>query len=503
MEGWYTVASDTLEMTFQDLVMMATSGTLRELESLKINCGGLSIDARFSQGKIQNVDLTIGRLVELNSDYLKFIHKDHLSRLTIKSIPMKGDEDQLVDILRHCSSLSHLEIGCEEECRPVNNNNLEMRFQDLLKVATVDIICKLGSLKINCGGLSIDARFSQGQIKDVNLTIGRLDDFYSDSLKFMHRDHLSRLAIRYAPQEPDEVQLVDILQNSNPVNDFIRQYGWSIVFFDEYRTHNNTFAAILDDIPTTRNSQLESLRFNTDWFKADEFDRLDSILRRSPNFKDLGMYIWLTSEIHLEKAQSLLSRYGSKLSVLRLLSDSFKERLPRIASSFPIRNRFPNMVLFELWNSITSPPYLLSSCVPWIVAMVSAPPQVTSSPLISQALSRGIVDKHNSKSGSVTTGSWTPLKKIVLHKVQLQSNEWKTVIKAIDLSELQYLDLSMSNITHEAFKLLVGRILDNNTSRMQFKTLNVVDTGIAGATDSRAVLKELKKGPLVKILEYD
>ncbi|KAF9943660.1 hypothetical protein BGZ65_000524, partial [Modicella reniformis] len=76
---------------------------------------------------------------------------------------------------------------------------------------------------------------------------------------------------------------------SNPVNDFIRQYGWSIVLFDEDLTKNSTFAAILDDIPTTRDSQLESLRFHNSQFKADGFDRLEGIIKRSPTFKDLGL----------------------------------------------------------------------------------------------------------------------------------------------------------------------------------------------------------------------
>ncbi|KAF9916586.1 hypothetical protein BGZ65_000234, partial [Modicella reniformis] len=86
------------------------------------------------------------------------------------------------------------------------------------------------------------------------------------------------------------------IATSNPAYGFIRQYGWSIVLFDEDYTKNDTFAAILDDIPTTRDSKLESLRFNCHYFITDGFDRLDSIIKRSPNFKDLGLYVILDYE---------------------------------------------------------------------------------------------------------------------------------------------------------------------------------------------------------------
>ncbi|KAG0005059.1 hypothetical protein BGZ65_012035 [Modicella reniformis] len=111
----------------------------------------------------------------------------------------------------------------------------------------------------------------------------------------------------------------------------------------------------------------------------------------------------------------------------------------------------------------------------------------------------GIVDIHNAQGESESTGSWTALRKIIY--IKLQSEEWKTVIEAIDMSELQHLDLNRSDITHEEFKLLVDRITDNNTSKVPFKTLDITHTDIAESTESREVLKELRrKAPLVKII---
>ncbi|KAF9993958.1 hypothetical protein BGZ65_010455 [Modicella reniformis] len=61
----------------------------------------------------------------------------------------------------------------------------------------------------------------------------------------------------------------------------------------------------------------------------------------------------------------------------------------------------------------------------------------------------------------------------MLRWVKLQSEEWKTVIEAIDLSELQHLDFCASNITHKAFELLFDRIPNKNISKVPFKILDV------------------------------
>ncbi|KAF9988328.1 hypothetical protein BGZ65_007433 [Modicella reniformis] len=246
----------------------------------------------------------------------------------------------------------------------------------------------------------------------------------------------------------------------DPVNDFIHKYGWSIVFFDENTTNNNTFAAILDDIeiPIGRDCQLECLRFDSSYFTTDESDRLDKIIERSPNFEDLGLYILLVNENNFRMAQTLLHRYWSMLSVIRFNSWSLENWLPQIVSSFTTRNCFPNLVSFDLqsWGSQS----LSSSCVPWIAAMVSAPPQATSSTLDSQSLSHDIADTHNAQCESESTIPWRALRKIVLHEIKLQPEEWKTVIEAMDLSKLRHLDLWSSNISHEAFRTLIDRVPD-------------------------------------------
>ncbi|KAF9963952.1 hypothetical protein BGZ65_004117 [Modicella reniformis] len=301
---------DSIAKVAQDIL-----NKLNKLESLKIDCGDISVTTRALERKIQ------------------FLEDERFTDLAIEYTVEEDDEGQLADLLRRTPNLKHLQIGCKTK-----------RF---LAITNLSL-----------------------------LTFKEDRHAYMDSLQ-------------------DGMSITD----TNPVNDFIRDYGWSVVFSDEYRTYKSEFAAdILDYFPITRDTQLESLRLNCQYFTAVGFGRVDRIIKRSPNFKDLGL----------------------------------------------------------------------------------------------------IVDIHNARGESESTRPWTALKKIKILGVKLQPEEWKTVIEAIDFSELQHLNPWNSRITREAFKLLVDRISDNNTPKMQFLTLDIRHTGIA---DIRATLKELqKKAPLIEII---
>ncbi|KAF9924527.1 hypothetical protein BGZ65_008256, partial [Modicella reniformis] len=445
IEQFSALTSLELKLNHPHSIVKVAHGTLsklNKLESLKIDCGDTSVTANALEGKIQDVKTTIKSFHGFNFDDFKFLEDERFTDLTVEETI---DEGLLTDILRRIPKLKHLQIGCKTE----------------RLLATVDLVISARATIVQERRL---ACMQTIELMDEKLTsfdiFGKCDDkkTYMQSVLTFKEDSDSfdmRSWIRLKGGMS--------VAGSRLVNDFIRQYGWSIVLLDEHQTKNTTFAAVLDAIPTTRESQLESLWLDSRTFASDGFGRLDSIIKRSPNFKDLGLYVWLGSESDLKKAQSLFTRHGSRLSMLELHYGLHGQWLPRIASLFSTRNSFPNMVSLGLGSQFCNS--YLSSCVSWIAAMVSAPPQATSPSMHSQSLSQGIVNIHNARGDSESTRSWKALKKIRLLGVKLQPEEWKTVIEAIDLSELQHLDLYESNITHESFKLLVDRIPDNNASK--------------------------------------
>lgn len=111
-------------------------------------------------------------------------------------------------------------------------------------------------------------------------------------------------------------------------------------------------------------------------------------------------------------------------------------------------------------------------------------------------------DEKSTSYGSVTRGSWTSLRRIVLSRIKLQPEEWRLVIEAMDFSELEHLRFGHSNLSQEQVKLLNDRIPGNKVVRAPLKSISVRGTNLVKGAESCSVLEELrKKAPWVKIVE--
>ncbi|KAF9359667.1 hypothetical protein BGX34_008222 [Mortierella sp. NVP85] len=465
----------------QDFVTATPSTTLGNLESLLIHHGESWTTGDVPQGGVHGIAMTVGKLSDLDPEDIRFIYEGPLTQLAIKIAPEdEGDIQFLKDVLQHNRWLTHLRIGCSKS-RLLPTINLIM--------STRESVLKKGD----------SFHLHTFELMEEELTpfdiFGDCDDnhTYIQSLITFHKGS-SLFDMRSWVRLQNWMQVVD----EDPVYEFIRRYGWSIVHFDEDFTKNSSFAAILDDIPSTRNYQLETLRLNTMAFTASGIDRLDNIIKRSRDFKNLGLCVYSEAANFWETSNALLSRHGTKLSGLRLyrgssLIDNCEENISQIASSFPTRHCFPRLASFELkLESIYDPLQFTSSTVSWIVAMLSGPPCTGLEP--TTATPTDIIE------------SWTALKKITLRQVIIRPEEWEAVIKAIDLSELEHLDLGFSNIAQDEFKLLVERILEYSkhdvAKVVPLKTLIIGMTHVTQGANMDGILADLReKIPLLKITE--
>ncbi|KAF9365917.1 hypothetical protein BGX34_007584 [Mortierella sp. NVP85] len=586
------------QLGIQDLVKIVTSETPGNLESLLIDCGRFSTNGRLSQGRIHEVVMTIVQVGDLSSDDLKFIQQCHLARLVIDQTPLKSDKARLTDILSHGEDLTHLQIGSKGDRRRAITIKPDMRLQDIVELATSDVLCKLESLKIDWGDVSIIANISSGKIHDVDLTIKQVDDLSSGDLKFIQKELITKLSIKGIKDiMEDEGQLngiptsypklghlrvgcsadlclsivnsmistragivqkkgssclktLELMEDLIPfdmldgkyhrddcihtiltfandsntfdmrswirlgdyytdssVTNFIRQYGWSTVSFYEGAI-SKTYTTILDEVYNTRESQLESLHMNQDVLMDLGLDHVKKIIERSPNFKNLGLIVIPSGDDTRTATKTLLDRHGKQLSMLRLRIWSCGFYMPHFASSFPSRNRFPNLVSFDLrtYFGVSSSDTVPSSCVPWIAAMISPPPSqaatLPASSSSSQASSHPVVETPSTEANKGSkTESWTVLREVVF-RTKLQPDDWRTLIDVIDFSVLEYLDLRKCNILLEHLKQIVDRVPYSKGSVAPLKVLVIKHTRVAKSADSRAVLDALrKKVPSVRIVE--
>ncbi|KAK3821114.1 MAG: hypothetical protein J3Q66DRAFT_438033 [Benniella sp.] len=458
------------EIKLQDLAQMATSDILGKLESLKADWGELSFAASVSNGKIQDVDLTIGRINDLSSKDLDFIQKEHLTRLAIMFTPSKEDDNQLIDVLRSYPRLSHLQIGCKPvRCLAIVNLVISTREKILQEAGS----CCLHAFELMQEKLVPFHKF--GQRMQVSRIQSRLS-FTDNSTAF---DMHTWVKVRS--------------KDKGPVIDFVSQYAWSIVTYDELLYFSSNLNLPGKCVSGARGSQLEHLRL----FHSQPFQSLQWIIEGSSRLMEFGLYEPVgTYEAQIQRAFRNLHQYGATLNMLYLFGPSISQWLPRIASAFPTRNSFPRLMTFCL-SSGTFLSTIPADCVSWIVAMVSA-----SSHDPTTSLSKDIPDDLRADNELRAPRPWTLLRKITLNSVRLQHEEWVSVIMALDFSELESLWLGHSNITQEHLTLLVDRIPNDAVFKVPLKDLRIHGTSVAKNVKSRTLLEELrKKVPSIEITE--
>ncbi|KAK3821127.1 MAG: hypothetical protein J3Q66DRAFT_148131 [Benniella sp.] len=572
-------------MRIQDLVNQATAaGTSSTIEHFAVGCRRLTLTAGFSQGKIQDMAVTIEHLDELIPDDLIFIGQGQLTQLVLKCTSLILDKDRLSGLFRRCPKLTKLRVLIGE-CNP---EDFEMNFLEALEMVISKNLPDLELLTVHYGYVTTTANFVQGRIQDVTMVVERLGDISEDNFKAIPRNRLTRLELKNAPYEREDDHLIEILSQSSslshlqvgckwsrslaivklvvvtretilkrgetfslrtfelmdeglvpfdelgsrdssqiqahlsfsedsdafemrtwirlranlyeadPARQFSHDYGWSIVFFDGFLEKENVFKAVLN-MSKAGTTQLEHLIIHSRDSSGYEGNYLEDIIQQSPNFKSLGLYVGTRIESRLQEAMELLRRHGTILSKLQLYGPE-TDTFSKVASAFSTRDYFPVLASFELYPH-TIPPNLLS----WIVAMVSAPSQRLASSTSSQQPSQDTAaDEQSKHRASEPVESWTPLRKVVLHDVRLQPEEWRMVIEALDISALECLDLGRCNMLQGEFEMLVDRLTGDDALDIPLKTFNVWESNFAKTTDFGTLdtmLEKLrKKAPLIRII---
>ncbi|KAI8349176.1 hypothetical protein B0O80DRAFT_532011 [Mortierella sp. GBAus27b] len=466
----YCSALTTLEINLppQHSILRTTFkilGKFQTLESLKVSQEDVMVIAGNRKTRIQDADMSMQLPAVFVLDGSKAIQNEHLTWMTIRNLP-KNEVDRLADVLRSAPNLKHLRIGCGYEGR----------------LAVIDrVISTRERIIQDTGSYLRTFELMEGDLAPFSTSPYHLSDHTQSYMSFQDGSNIfdMRTSIRHG---------------GDSALDFVRRYGWSIAFYDGGFQTNISCSDILNGFGDTKTPQLQSLRIRSSMVDA---AIMDQIIRRSPNFKDLGLCVNLNEEVEFKVAQTLLSRFGPILSGLNLWHGKFEE-WSWFASSLPTRRSLPTLESFGLDPGHFDLP---SKCIPWIVAMVSAPPPPPQEPIPpSQPIIQDVIDKQVPHAKSVAQRSWTSLKRIELDCLKLLAGEWKSVIEAIDLSELQTLSFNDSNLPVEGLRLLVNRI-PNYAPNLPLEILDIRQTHAERHSASRSLLGTLRrKAPLVTIV---
>ena len=437
-------------MNLQDVLGMVAKATIPKLESFTIDYRHGPITANFLQGRIQEVTMNIERLNDLSSDYIKFIQGNGLTKLRIKNTPQAADQNLLTEISSQCPFLGCLQVGCRWD----------------RSLALVNLMVSIRERILEQSGPSSLRIF---ELMDESLEpfneLGSRDDISHI------QSHLSFLEGSSSFDMRTWIRLGDWMfeKDVGPVRSFVRQYGWSIVYFDGSIINGNAFTSVLNHMSDARIFQLERLMIHSSDFLEDGVNHLDNMIIQSPEFKGLGLYV---GNWRLERAPLL----HPTLSRLQLFGGNSKV-FSSIALSFPTRRSFPALESLELRpDSDCQLPLNFSS---WIMAMVSATPQGLSLPSSSHSRLDTVAEQ-SAHCELNPVRSWMPLRKVMLRQVWLQNKEWTSVIEAMDTSALEYLDLKDANIDTWQFQQLVDRMEGNKVFILPPKGPGFIDTIFQG-----------------------
>ncbi|KAG0003640.1 hypothetical protein BGZ65_001499 [Modicella reniformis] len=401
----------------------------------------LILTVSVNQDGTRYLEMEILELINLTSEKLEFIHGCHYTRLKVWSTSLETN-NRLVDIVWNSPKLEDLHIHCDmENFLTIINlflSTREMAFQDgdspSLRTLTVivEAVCK-----------STITFLGASQLFDMRSSISLSGN--------------------------------EIIPEVHPKFEFLRRYGWSIEDLEISLNFNEQLAALLWDSIQEQGSRIKFLSVEPTSPTTSGLNVLDQIIRILPRSTCVRLdFYHLEYEHPLENTLHLLRLYKERVNHLGLFCDSMRQWLPRLTQDFPDRTCFPVLKSFTVgcYNDIPEVP---KAYVPWIVTMISTPPE--------QVLS------------STRLG-------LVQLDVSLQHDDWRTVVETLDLSTLEELFVAQSNFSFEELELLVNRIVESDVSQVRLTTVRV-DLQLLQNNDVTALCKRLgEKAPNVQIQDW-
>jgi len=424
--------------------------------SLVLDLGRFTLSTSITQDGTRDIEIEMDKLGDLTHEDLSSLLRCQHNKLTIRNTPQCTDEDRLINILQRCAKLEVLRIGCLAERSLAIVNLVKSTRKKILRNGKPS---SLRTFKLMGAGLiPFNSYDSFGGYDRIVSTMA----FSKDGSGFdMHTS----------------IRLITNLTDG-PVLDFLRHYFWTIETLTAPWEFNDLRAAMIRDATRVRGSWITTLKLDPFLLTANGQGILDEIIRMSPSHIHLGL--WCTNmdpTISLGMTK-LVGRYRKRLYDLKLSGESIAEWLPPIMVAFPTRDTLPKLSVFTVTSSSGS--YVPQYCLNWIITMVSVPPQQSSS------------------SGTASFEPLRRLERFTLNSVEFPPEEWASLIKAIDLTALEWLDLKYTNFSQKELKLLVRRIVESDAPPMRLRML-CIDKELLEQEDARvlcAILEE--KLPLVK-----
>ncbi|KAG0240490.1 hypothetical protein B0O80DRAFT_127290 [Mortierella sp. GBAus27b] len=463
------MTSNTLTNQFKDILVELSKSQeptgglitcLNGIETLSIDFGRLSMTVLgVSRGKVEAVAFKITHLSNLMFDDLAFIQQWEPFRLKIKSTPQKVDENNLVLILRQNQTITDLHIRCHgvrvfaviKLVISTRRNLLQSGYQPALETFEV----------VDDGSTPCKISINDD---DEGLTRSTVQ-FTKEATRFDMTSH-----IKLGPF---------VTGDKDIVSNFFHQYGWSIRTLIIPDSFCDADALVLTTTALGRISESATIHLAPTRLTSYGLDIIDQAFNRTQGPLPIRLFLdSLHKEHQLQKALLLLKRYKGRLKGLRLNGIFRKEWLPRIAQVFSARSQFLQLQEFVIDGyqgshaediDVNSLNEFTDCTLQWIASMISAPP-----PFV------------------------TPLRILGLFNVMLYPVNWKTTMKAMDLSALELISFKGCSFFERELMSLSERLADSRSLRRRLDLNNCWFMSYDGRAQTEMLVA---KAPQVEIVE--
>jgi hypothetical protein len=465
--------NNVTEELYNSIVSICEIQGIDDEPSLTVNCGRLSLMIDSTQA-VRHVSATVEQLSDLTSDDIEFIQKCNLTgitelRIKVTEYSEHKDKYKLAGVLEQSYKAKLIHIRCIGQHLP---SVISMVLSEKERALQHGKESSPQSLK-----LSVQAMNPGWLEYDLSTTL----TFSVSSTKFDMDTYVKLPGL--------------LLFDSKAywISDFVHQYGWTVCSWDTVGAFDDHLATLLDSSTQIHGSRLTCLVFQPHLLTSVGLDALDRVIHRSRGPVELGLYLYesLFSN-RLKNALLALGRFGRRLKSLTLWSFELNTWLPHIMQEFPTRSSFPKLDNFTVRGSNINSVFPRDG-VQWLAEMISTPPQPQGS--FSNEGSSTRTQQATNPSATLTL-----LKRLTLYNVNLDPQDWTTLLKAIDFSVLEHLDFSNSRFTSPQMDVLIECMGSMDVTWISLKTLRLTGTTILAKADTDLLKARIRTvAPLTEI----
>ncbi|KAG0271751.1 hypothetical protein BGZ95_000398 [Linnemannia exigua] len=437
-------------------------GLFQNLEMLVLRREGMDIDIGLVNGNIQTMAASLYMDIDPSAGELQLLQNGELTKLCNSAFT----EIEMHDIVNSNPKLAEMQIGGFEGCQASRIAEIQSWIRAIFSKGTQPALRTL-SLEWE--------HFSEDESLDtINTTVTFSDTIAAFDISLdIHMEGDSYEEVAYHQQE------------------IFRRYGGSITSLTADMIFDDDLAMLLNSSIEENGSKITTLSINPLSFTSAGLECMDHIIERSPSLEHLGLHLKEGSDqVQNTEGMKRLLRYRERVTKLEIWEDPICLWMRQLAVAFPTRRALPKLSAISLrkkgWGDLSSPN------IPWLAAMFCVPPRIQCNPMRP-------TDSHDDR----ISKPCTPLSSINLTAINLEPEQWRSIMETMDFSALVTLDFWGCNFSLEQLKHLTDRISGEHgdltklaTLRLQYSAL-VKQYPADAFQDIFAVIK--RHAPLVEI----